>query len=103
VAPPRLAAVANSGIGLRVEDAPEQFLQLLKDPSRAEPGTSAKPTGSESGSDRPSDRAYRIRVKKSGSARSRTLRVAAQSEHDACAAVLAELGETWSVLEVVRG
>jgi hypothetical protein len=100
VVPRRLAPVASSGIGLRVESVSEEFLRLVDScpflqeatPSLVEEVTPPPPTAEGS--------PYRVRARQVAGTRSKTLRVTAESEEQARAKASSCLEEGWEILSV---
>ena len=123
VVPAQLLNLAQGGIGLRITNAPESYFEFLSEalPRLAPSGPDAPettdreargtvPLGSRSGraapqsaprapEPKPTGRAFRVRVRQIGGARSRTLRLRAATARDAAAAGLREVGAGWKVLE----
>ena len=126
VVPAQLLNLAQGGIGLRITNAPESYFAFLAEAlprlapemqAQAEeaPQPPARPasratvpigTPSARGGRAPAaepkpepERAYRVRVRQIGGARSRVLRLRAASARDAAAAGLREVGSGWKVLE----
>jgi len=112
--PPRLVAVAQGGLGLRITNAPEGYFAFLtailpeprpteseealrfeedagEDPAASE----AKPDGGQAG------RRYRVYVRQTGGSRSRTLHVEARSAEEAAQLAFAETGDGWKLLEAI--
>jgi hypothetical protein len=97
--PRRLVSVARGGVGLRIESAPEGYLQLVRTAMRAEeaPARTAPTTASPEPTD---GSAYRVRAKQTSGPRSRSVEVNAASEEEAKQMASAELGEDWEILTV---
>ena len=103
VVPRRLASVASSGIGLRVDSGSEEYVQLaescppLGDAMAPPPVEVAAPSRTSEGG------LYRVRARQTEGTRSKTLRVTAESEEQARAmasASLEELEGDWEILSV---
>jgi len=126
VVPAQLLNLAQGGIGMRITNAPEGYFDFLSEvlprlAPQAEPVTvdeapappprrasrATVPLGSRSAGGgpvraaerAPALRAFRVRVRQVGGARSRLLHLRAASAQDAAAAGLREVGEGWKVLE----
>ena len=85
VVPPRLLAIAQGGVGVRIRNAPETyfgFLALL-------------------GMDRESTQRFRVRMRHVSGSRSRMIEVEGEDRPAAEARALEELGEGWKVLDSV--
>lgn len=97
--PRRLVSVARGGVGLRIESAPEGYLQLLRTAMRAEEAT--PPIAPTTASPEPTDgSAYRVRAKQTSGPRSRSVEIHAASEEEAKQRASAKLGEGWEILTV---
>jgi hypothetical protein len=112
--PPRLQAVAQGGLGLRIRNAPEGYFAFLssvlpglvgveaEDLCRFEEDADEEPAASEAKPERePAGQRYRVHARQVGGARSRTLHVQAGSAEEAAAHALSELGDGWRLLEAV--
>jgi len=117
--PPRLVAVAQGGLGLRITNAPEGYFSFLAavlpdfrpaDPAdlmgleleeEEEPGEDSPASQGKPDRDPPGQQRYRVSVRQVGGARSRTLHVQARSVDEAAQLALAEAGDGWRLLEVV--
>jgi hypothetical protein len=112
--PPRLVAVAQGGLGLRITNAPEGYFGFLTAilPTQGPTGPAEAldfdadagedPAASEAKPGRePVGRRYRVYVRQTGGARSRTLHVEASSAEEAARRAFAETGDGWKLLEVV--
>ena len=98
--PAQLAAVAQGGVGLRIQSAPEAFFDLLRK-LQVEIPESPAPLESGEGPELPGEgyRRYRVRLTQLGRARTRTLQVVARSSEEAAKLALAETGDGWKLLE----
>jgi hypothetical protein len=101
VVPSRLVSVARGGIGLRVESALDEYLQVVRSALRTEGEPTPKaeanaPPESSEGS------AYRVRAKQTSGPRLRSLQITAASEGEAKRMASAELDESWEILTVDR-
>jgi len=113
--PPRLVAVAQGGIGLRITNAPEGYFAFLTAvlpqliPTQQEEAAALEqratrdaPAALPGKPDRePPGQCYRVYVREIGGARSRTLRVQARSAEEAAQLAFAETGDGWKLLEAV--
>jgi Tfp pilus assembly protein PilZ len=107
--PPRLVAVAQGGVGLRITNAPEGYFsflaailpqlspaaeeEALADALELDVPVPAAPTAA--------TQRYRVHVSQIGGARSRTLRVEAGSADEAGALALQTTGDGWKLLAAV--
>lgn len=123
--PPRLRTVAQGGVGLRIERAPEEYFTVIAELLREQVGEKKKETVKEEeqlaappprrisklqrkarklalrqalGPRRPAAEQERFRLRISHGARSRILDIDASSEDEARARALAEAGKGWAVL-----
>jgi hypothetical protein len=114
VVPPRLAAVAQGGLGLRITNAPEGYFAFLTAilPELSvseEEAVSAALDLDEPAEEAPrgepaparATRRYRVHVSQLGGARSRTLQLDAASTEEAVGLALQTAGEGWKVLGAV--
>lgn len=85
VVPPRLLALAQGGVGVRIREAPEAYFAFL-----GELGMECEPA-----------QRFRLRVKQISGPRTRTIEVEGADQPDAEQKALEELGEGWKVLDVV--
>jgi hypothetical protein len=89
----RLLTIASRGVGLQILDAPAAYYQKLvgseSAPRRQEPAAIPTPAGGRS-----------FRVRAASGARSRILKIEAESADQARTRALTELGAGWEVLEV---
>jgi hypothetical protein len=99
--PPRLASVAQAGLGLRIRTAPNAYYEFVAEfspdpasPATPKPGPSPEPA-------RPQPK-FKVHAQQTGSPRSRTLTVAADSPEQAETSALRQLGEGWTVRGVER-
>jgi hypothetical protein len=83
VVPPQLVTVAQGGVGVRIESAPEDYYTLL---AQMQPNTAA------------ATRRFRVRLRQIRGSRSRALEISAASEEDARRKAVAQAGEGWQVL-----
>jgi Tfp pilus assembly protein PilZ len=104
---PRLIAVAHGGVGVRILNAPEAYYNFMEtlgigadtgEFQAESSGTTASKEDAAAGAR--VLQSYRVRVKQIQGPRSRILEVAAGSEEDARNQALAELSESWQVLQV---
>ncbi len=113
--PPRLVAVAQGGLGLRITNAPEAYFSFLTailpeqgrtDPEEAlhfERNADEDPVAAQAKPERePARHRYRVYVRQTGGARSRTLHVEARSTEEAAQLAFAETGDGWKLLQTVR-
>lgn len=84
-----LHSVTPGGMGLRIEAAPERWYEFLAGAFGADPAPPSLPR-------------FRVRIKRSGGPRSRTLLVHCASEGEARQRALEEAGPDWHVLELQR-
>ncbi len=115
VVPPRLVAVAQGGLGLRITNAPEGYFTFLTAilpdlAAGAETDEEAAATlACEAAGPAPASKAeparatrrYRVRVSQLGGARSRTLHVEARSAEEAAELAFETTGDGWKLLEAV--
>jgi Tfp pilus assembly protein PilZ len=110
VVPPRLVAVAQGGLGLRITNAPEgyfDFLTSVLPEIAAAADEEAEAIARELGppvarsAPPPATRRYRVHVSQVGGARSRTLRLEAASAEEAGALALESAGDGWKLLGAV--
>lgn len=128
VVPPRLVTVAQGGLGVRIEQAPEAYYALIAELQRAKlPAGEAKPSRPACAPPRAKPRGglqhkaleaarrslgapppaepsgcYRLRVGQIHGSRSRFLEVKADSEAEARERAVAEAGKGWKVLSCER-
>ena len=100
----RVFGVNEGGMGLCIQIAPPTYDELLDELlPRGEPGPGGA-AGDEASAGReasaPDLPGFQVRLRLTGSQRSRTLLVASGSEEEARSSALARLGEGWTVLEV---
>jgi hypothetical protein len=107
VVAPHLRTISQGGVGVRIETAPEAYYSFLSGVAGEGPGPRPAVGGEsagaplEPGPDAPQF-AFRIRVKKAGGPRSRTLTLHAESEERAHDRALAIAGAGWTILELER-
>jgi hypothetical protein len=94
--PARLASVTSAGVGLEIRAAPNAYYEFLAGIS---PGHE-KPAPAPSPEPAPPKYQFRVRANQTGSSRSRTLKVGADSPEEAKQLALRRLGEKWTVLDV---
>ena len=99
--PPRLASVAQSGLGLKIRSAPNAYYEFVAEfaGDRAAP---APPKPERSPEPAPPKPKFKVHAQQTGSPRSRTLTVGADSLEQAKAVALRQLGEGWTVRDVER-
>jgi Tfp pilus assembly protein PilZ len=100
-----LRTVSRGGIGVRIESAPEPYYRLLMAVTGEAPGAAPSaghervgpaveaPLGTPK-------KGFRVRVKKEGAPRSRTMLLHCGSEEEARARALSRVGEGWVILEL---
>jgi hypothetical protein len=98
--PQRLASVARGGVGLRIASASDDYLQLIDSVNRAEKPPPPEATDAPSLPQSGEAGSYSVRVRQTAGTRSRSLRIAAVSEHEAKRTVSAGLEEGWEILSV---
>ncbi len=86
VVPPRLLALAQGGVGVRIKDAPEEYFTFLE-----ELGLAGEKT-----------QRFRVRVKQISGPRTRRIEVEGDDRSSAEKNALGELGEGWKVLDVAE-
>jgi hypothetical protein len=93
--PARLASVASAGLGLRIRTAPNAYYEFLAGitPGRETPAPEAP-------SPEPPKHQFRVRANQTGSSRSRTLKVGADSPEEARQVAMRRLGAEWTLLDV---
>jgi hypothetical protein len=99
VVPRRLVSVARGGVGLRIESAFDEYLQLVRSALRTEEEPPPEATASASPQSSEGS-AYRVRAKQTSGPRSRSLQVTAASEEEAKQMASAKLDEGWEILTV---
>jgi hypothetical protein len=97
--PVRLASVAHGGLGLQIGTAPNAYYEYVAEFSKEQAGP-APPTPQPSPKPAPPGRQFKVRAQQTGSPRSRTLTIGADSPEQAKTLALRQLGERWTVLEV---
>ena len=99
--PARLASVAQAGLGLRIRTAPNAYYEFVAEfsPDQAAP---APPKPERSPEPAPPKPKFKVHAQQTGSPRSRTLTVGADSPEQAKADALRQLGERWTVRDVER-
>ena len=100
VVPARLVSIAHGGLGLRIESASDDYLQLIGSTSQAEKLPPPKATNAALPPPSSEDSAYRVRAKQTSGPRSRVLKITAASEEEAKVAASAKLDEGWEILAV---
>jgi hypothetical protein len=95
---PNLTTVAVGGLGLQIRAAPNEYYEFVAaiSPEQAPP---APPTPEVSPKPAPPETQFRVRAQQTGSPRSRTLTVGADSPEQAKTVALRQLGEGWTVLD----
>ena len=83
VVPPRLLALAQGGVGVRIQKAPSEYRQLLD-----KLGISCE-----------AKERYRVRVQQLSGSRSRIIEIDGKDQAEAEETALQELGEGWKVLD----
>lgn len=96
VVPERLASVVRGGIGLEVLDAPEAYRALAAARATERGARGAHPA------EAPPVHRFRVRLRKRGSARSRTLEVDAETPEAAEGAAHRKLGAEWEVVSATQ-
>jgi uncharacterized protein (TIGR02266 family) len=101
---PRMTGVNQSGMGLRLLTTPSEYQAMMAnilEPVLKESSSAANATAHvepEPDLDR-----YVLRLAQKGGPRSRRLVVESQSKQAACRAALDQVGEGWTILEIVKG
>jgi hypothetical protein len=95
--PARLASVTSAGVGLHIRAAPNAYYEFLAEisPGRETPAPEAPAHPPE-----PPKHQFRVRANQTGSSRSRTLKVGADSSEEARQVAMRRLGAEWTVLDV---
>jgi hypothetical protein len=83
VVPPRLLALAQGGVGVRVKESPEAYYAFLGD----------------LGMECESTHRFRVRVKQISGPRTRTIEIESEDQSAAEEKALEELGDGWKVLD----
>jgi Tfp pilus assembly protein PilZ len=97
--PQNLQSYEAPGIGLQLIDPPPEFAKLLVG-GKPEGGVAA--AEAEEAPPAPALPSFRLRLRQSGSPRSRTLRVEAADEAAARAQAAADLANGWEIVEIQR-
>lgn len=85
IVPPRLLALTQGGVGVRIQRAPEAYFGFL----------------AQLGMDRESTQRFRVRMKQVSGPRTRMIEVEGEDQPGAEAKALEELGEGWKVLDSI--
>ena len=114
--PPRLRALLKGGIGIQLENPPEEFYAMVaklqapeaaspsaseaKSPPESAPKTSDKAAAEQAQKQRPAKpklTSYRVRLSQVGGSGSRTLVIRASSEDEASRRAILDVGDSWKV------
>jgi hypothetical protein len=99
--PQNLQSYEAPGIGLQLIDPPPEFAKLLAG-GKPEEGVAAEEAEKEDAPPAPALPSFRLRLRQTGSPRSRTLRIEAADEAAARAQAAAELANGWEIVEIQR-
>ena len=99
VVPTQLRSSARGGMGVRIVSADESYYNALADWMRVSLERGEVEAGPEAAAE-PSRPSWRVRVRASGTVRTRFVTVEAESDDTARAAALDYLGSGWQVLDV---
>ena len=99
--PPRLASIAQGGLGLKIRAAPNAYYDFVSE-FFSDQAAPAPPKAGPSPEPEPPKPKFKVHAQLTGSPRSRTLTIDADSLEQAKTVAARQLGEGWTVTDAER-